>query len=233
MARVGLWRWCLIWAFAFAWTAAAAEAQVALPGRNVNMAAGTTLPDGDPFLQRQNELTIACSSRDPRTCLAASNDYRTVDVPGLSGGRVVGDAGLGTYVTTNGGQTWRTTLVPGYPQDPSNASPLKGLEAAADPTLRSGTNGIRAPRGRSRDAAGCAEARRSVDDSLHAGAGVSGCGPVGRGFGGFRAVLEAAGRGHVALFRRHADVPLPRRAAILACACAGGRWAHRTGNTKL
>jgi parallel beta-helix repeat protein len=142
MARVGAWQWCLILAFLFAWTVAAAEAQVALPGRNVNMAAGTTLPDGDPFLQRQNELSVACSSRDPRTCLAASNDYRTVDVPGLSAGRVVGDAWLGTYVTTNGGQTWRTTLVPGYPQDPSNASPLKGLEAAADPTLRSGTNGM-------------------------------------------------------------------------------------------
>ena len=29
-----------------------------IPGRNVNMVAGTTLPDGDPYLQRQNEPSL-------------------------------------------------------------------------------------------------------------------------------------------------------------------------------
>ncbi len=119
-----------------------ADAQVAHAGRNVNMASGTTLPDGDPFLQRQNEVSVACSSRDPRTCVAMANDYRTVDVPGLSGGRVIGDAWMGAFFTVDGGETWTTKLVPGYPQDPSNASPLKGFEAAADPTVRTGTNGM-------------------------------------------------------------------------------------------
>ena len=36
--------------------------QAQIPGRNVNMVAGQTWPDGDPFLQRQNEPTIAAST---------------------------------------------------------------------------------------------------------------------------------------------------------------------------
>ena len=34
--------------------------------RNINMVSGTTWPDGDPFLQRQNEPSMAASSRNPR-----------------------------------------------------------------------------------------------------------------------------------------------------------------------
>ncbi len=36
-----------------------------IPGRNVNMVAGTDWPGGDPFLQRQNEPSIAASTRNP------------------------------------------------------------------------------------------------------------------------------------------------------------------------
>ena len=32
-----------------------------IPGRNVNMVSGTKFPDGDPFLQRQNEPSVAAS----------------------------------------------------------------------------------------------------------------------------------------------------------------------------
>jgi len=34
-------------------------AQGPTPGQNVNMVSGTKVPDGDPFLQRQNESSIA------------------------------------------------------------------------------------------------------------------------------------------------------------------------------
>jgi hypothetical protein len=47
-------------------------------GRNVNMVSGTTLPGGDPYLQRQNEPSIAASTRNPLHLLAGANDYRTV-----------------------------------------------------------------------------------------------------------------------------------------------------------
>ncbi len=58
-------------------------------GANVNVIAGTGA-DGDWTLQRQNEPSIACSSRNPRNCIAGANDYRTVDIP-FPGGRRAGD----------------------------------------------------------------------------------------------------------------------------------------------
>ena len=114
-------------------------------GPNVNMVAGTEWPGGDPFLQRQNEPSIAVSSRNHVHLLAGSNDYRTVDLPGLPDGEPTGDAWLGLFKSFDGGATWFSTLIPGYPQDKSTdglASPLKGLQAAADPVVRAGSNGL-------------------------------------------------------------------------------------------
>lgn len=116
-----------------------------IPGRNINMVSGTSWPGGDPFLQRQNEPSIAVSSRNPLHLLAGANDYRTVDLPGLADGEETGDAWLGLFQSMDGGLTWRSTLLPGYPQDNSPeglASPNKGFQAGADPTVRAGTNGL-------------------------------------------------------------------------------------------
>jgi hypothetical protein len=119
------------------------EGQVA--GDNVNMVSGTEWPGGDPFLQRQNEPSIAVSSRNPQHLLAGANDYRTVDLPGLPGDVVAtGDAWLGVFKSFDGGATWQSTLLPGYPQDVSPeglASPLTGT-AGADPVVRAGTHGL-------------------------------------------------------------------------------------------
>ena len=46
-----------------------------IAGRNVNMVSGTEWPNGDPFLQRQNEPSIAASTRNPQHLLGGSNDY--------------------------------------------------------------------------------------------------------------------------------------------------------------
>ncbi len=116
-----------------------------IPGRNVNMVSGTTFPGGDPYLQRQNEPSVAVSSRNPMHLVAGANDYRTVDMPGLPEWRVTGDAWLGLFKSFDGGQTWQSTLLPGFSQDVSQeglASPLRSYEAAADPTVRAGTNGM-------------------------------------------------------------------------------------------
>src|SRR5215831_14728426 len=116
-----------------------------VPSQNVNMVSGTTLPGGDPFLQRQNEPSMAVSSRNPFHLLAGANDYRTVDLPGLPDDQVPGDAWLGVFKSTNGGLSWFSTLIPGYPQDQTpdgQSSPIHGFAAAADPTVRPGTNGL-------------------------------------------------------------------------------------------
>ena len=124
---------------------AALTAQI--PTRNVNMVSGLVWPHGDPFLQRQNEPSMAASTRNPLHLLAGSNDYRSVDLPivlsDVDG--EVGDAWLGLYKSTDGGERWTSTLLPGYPHDPSlegQTSPINGFHAAADPVVRAGTNGL-------------------------------------------------------------------------------------------
>ena len=59
---------------------AGAQQQAPSPDANVNVISGTGA-DGDWTLQRQNEPSMACSSRNPQNCLAGANDYRTVDIP--------------------------------------------------------------------------------------------------------------------------------------------------------
>ena len=108
------------------------------------MAAGTQWPDGDPFLQRQNEPSIAVSSRNSLHLLAGSNDYRTVDLPGLPDGETA-DAWLGVFKSFDGGLTWKSTLLPGCPQNVpqcDGAPAIKGMPAGADPVVRAGTNGM-------------------------------------------------------------------------------------------
>ena len=121
---------------------ASVNAQVA--GRNVNMVTGGTFPGGDPFRQKQNEPSIAVSTRNQCHLLAGANDYRAVELAGLPDDQETGDAWLGWYESTDCGATWYSTLVPGYPQDSSAAglaSPVKGFSAGADPVVRSGAAG--------------------------------------------------------------------------------------------
>src|SRR5829696_4850524 len=95
-------------ALGLALTSISISAQIA--GRNVNMVAGVRLPEGDPFLQRQNEPSIAASTRNPLHLLGGSNDYRTIDIPNpIDGGIETGDAWLGLYKSADGGQRWTTT----------------------------------------------------------------------------------------------------------------------------
>ncbi len=122
-----------------------AAAQSVVPGRNVNMVSGTKWPTGDPYLQRQNEPSVAASTRNPLHLLAGANDYRTVDIPFVSGADETGDAWLGLFKSFDGGQRWQSNLIPGYPQDTTAtglASPLKGYLAGADPVVRAGANGL-------------------------------------------------------------------------------------------
>ena len=99
---------------------------------------GVQWPGGDPFLERQNEPSLSVSTRNPLHLLAGANDYRTVDIPGLPASET-SDRWSGLLQSLDGGQTWTSTLLPGYPQDTSTtgaASPMKGFQAGADPVVR-------------------------------------------------------------------------------------------------
>ena len=115
-------------------------------GANVNMVSGQSFPAGDPFQRQQNEPSVAYSSRNSLHLLSGANDYRAVDVPGLPGGRETGDSWLSYFWSTNGGATWKSTLMPGYPQDPAclgdNPPVLCDYAAGADPVVRAGVNGM-------------------------------------------------------------------------------------------
>ena len=116
-----------------------------IPGQNVNMVTGKTFPGGDPYLQKQNEPSGAVSTVNPCRLLAGANDYRAVNLPGLPADKEIGDAWVGWYTSINCGQTWYSTLVPGYLQDNSPAglaSPVHGLTTAGDPTVRAGIGGF-------------------------------------------------------------------------------------------
>src|SRR6266542_3063268 len=89
-----------------------ALAQTPLAGPNINMVSGTTWPGGDPFLTKQNEISIAVSSLNPQHLLAGANDYRLTD-PRTDIFDIEGeaDAWLTVYKSTDGGLTWRTALI--------------------------------------------------------------------------------------------------------------------------
>ena len=93
------------------------------PGQNVNMVSGTTWPYGDPFLERQDEPSLAVSTRNPLHLLAGANDYRSVDLnlPEVEPGEGVvasspigtGEPWVGKYISIDGGARWQSTLLTG------------------------------------------------------------------------------------------------------------------------
>ena len=145
-------RWSVLLAVILAAMASCAWAQQPAAGPNVNMVSGKDWTTGDPFLQRQNEPSIAISTRNTNHLLAGANDYRSVDFEELFGdvnSEQTPDAWLGVFKSLDGGATWASTLLPGFPADSTRGaaaggpnSPIFGLQAAADPIVRAGTNGM-------------------------------------------------------------------------------------------
>ena len=99
-------------------------------GSNVGIV-GDAPPD-----RQQVEPTIAIDPRNPSIIVAGAQDLRLVSV---------GEHRWhGFYRSTDGGQTWTSMLLPGYPGDLSAqglASPVRGFNATSDPVLAFDRNG--------------------------------------------------------------------------------------------
>src|SRR5207237_6124705 len=79
--------------------------------------------------RQQNEPAAAVDPANSTLMTAGANDYCSTPT--------AGDVWAGFYYSSDGGQSWTDSLVPGYPTDTSaagQASPAFGIGAAGDPT---------------------------------------------------------------------------------------------------
>jgi hypothetical protein len=71
-----LWMRTAFFAAVCLFVSASASAQI--PGPNVNMVTGTTFPNDDPWLQKQNEPSGAVSTVNACRLLAGANDSESL-----------------------------------------------------------------------------------------------------------------------------------------------------------
>jgi hypothetical protein len=89
---------------------------------------------------RQNEPAVAVDPRDTRVLVGSSNDYCGVYNDGVDGDGAplpVGPIWLGYYRSENGGASFISSLVPGYPDDASPYAALARIRTASsgDPVI--------------------------------------------------------------------------------------------------
>ena len=89
---------------------------------------------------RQNEPAVAVDPRDTRVLIGSSNDYCGVynDGEDANGAPIAsGPVWLGNYRSENGGASFRSSLVPGYPDDTSPYAALAKVRTAGagDPVI--------------------------------------------------------------------------------------------------
>lgn len=121
--------WPVVLAIVLAWCSGPGRAQVVRDNVNIiSPEAGSFV--GDIF-ERQVETDIAVSPLNPSRAMAGFITYQTLNMPAAS-------SWCGYSITNNGGKTWKSNLLPGFPQDTSpagTASPIHDLIQCADPAL--------------------------------------------------------------------------------------------------
>ena len=109
------------------------------------LATGTAV-NNDPVINecsisrgRENEPSVAVDPRHPEVLVGSSNDYCGVYAftPPGTPPSATGPIWLGYYRSENGGSDWVSSLVPGYPGDPSPYADLAQIRTASsgDPVL--------------------------------------------------------------------------------------------------
>ena len=117
------------------------------PGYVSNYTTVTGRPYTDPTLTecsqargRQNEPSVAVNPRNPQVIVGSSNDYCGTYNDGVDANGAplpVGPIWLGYYRSQNGGASFQSSLVPGYPGDtsPYGARAQVRTASAGDPVL--------------------------------------------------------------------------------------------------
>src|SRR5438874_3754814 len=116
-------------------------------GANGGYVSAYTLATGNPYTDatlqecsisrgRQNEPAIAVDPRNTSVLLGSSNDYCGVYNRSIPAG-AVGPIWLGYYRSLDGGSSWTSSLVPGYPDDTSPYAALSRARTATsgDPVI--------------------------------------------------------------------------------------------------
>ncbi|HYM12544.1 MAG TPA: sialidase family protein, partial [Bryobacterales bacterium] len=134
----------------FAFTAALPAAEVRLT--NDNSAGGyvsaytlaTSVAVTDPVINecsqafgRQNEPSVAVDPRNSSVLIGSSNDYCGVYATKDDAGNPTGPIWLGYYRSEDSGASFQSSLVPGYPGDPSPYAALAHIReaSAGDPVV--------------------------------------------------------------------------------------------------
>jgi hypothetical protein len=134
-------RWTLVGALTLAFGLLVGVAAASTPGADVRLThdandpgyvSSYTIATGTPYTDatltecsrsrgRQNEPAIAVDPRNTNVILGSSNDYCGVYNTNDADGHPipVGPIWLGYYRSQNGGESFRSSLVPGYPDDTS------------------------------------------------------------------------------------------------------------------
>jgi hypothetical protein len=101
-----------------------------------NVYTDQTLTECSTSRGRQNEPAVAVDPRDTSVLLGSSNDYCGVYNRGIAAG-AVGPIWLGYYRSLDGGASWTSSLVPGYPDDTSPFAALSQVRTATagDPVI--------------------------------------------------------------------------------------------------
>jgi hypothetical protein len=88
-------------------------------------------------LGRQNEPSVAVDPRNSNVLIGSSNDYCGVYASTDSAGNGLGPIWLGYYRSENAGASFQSSLVPGYPGDPSPYAALAHIReaTAGDPVV--------------------------------------------------------------------------------------------------
>jgi hypothetical protein len=86
---------------------------------------------------RQNEPSVAVDPRNIQVLIGSSNDYCGVYAGSTTTFVPAGPIWLGYYRSENGGQTFQSSLVPGYPGDVSPYAALAKIRTASagDPVI--------------------------------------------------------------------------------------------------